>query len=418
MQQIPIFVSFFLDASRPNLDSTCLIKMTVYQKPSKRRYGTEFHITKEDWNRLKAPKLRDEKLKELEKKLYALKKSAEEIIEKIMPFSFVAFEEKFFNDCKKASTNNCEAETKTVESRMLLYWFKNAISTFETNEQLGTASTYKTTVNSINGFKKNLSLHDITPTFLLSYEKRLRSENKSLTTINIYMRNLRAIINDAIEAKFISNDNYPFKNYEIPTGQNIKKALKNFDIDKILNHHPERLDHQKALDYWIFSYLCNGMNFADIINLKPQNISGRFLSFYRQKTMRTKKKDLRPIKVGLNQRAIIIINKWKNTDSDNPYLFPILEPGLSAKTIKNRCHRFIKWVNKKMYEISEELDIENKISTYAARHTFSTVLKRKGVPISYIKDALGHSSVATTEVYLDSFEDDTALIYADALTSF
>ena len=71
-----------------------------------------------------------------------------------------------------------------------------------------------------------------------------------------------------------------------------------------------------------------------------------------------------------------------------------------------------------MYEISEELGIENKTSTYAARHTFSTVLKRKGVPISYIKDALGHSSVTTTENYLDSFEDDIVLVYADALTSF
>ncbi len=56
MQQTPVFVSFFLDASRPNSDSTCLIKMTVYQKPHKRRYGTQFHITKEEWDKLKGTK--------------------------------------------------------------------------------------------------------------------------------------------------------------------------------------------------------------------------------------------------------------------------------------------------------------------------------------------------------------------------
>lgn len=159
------------------------------------------------------------------------------------------------------------------------------------------------------------------------------------------------------------------------------------------------------------------MNFADIISLKPQNINGRFLNFYRQKTIRTKKKDLRPIKVGLNQRALAIIDRWKSNDPNNPYLFPILEAELSAKTIKNRCHRFIKWVNKRMYEISQDLGIANKTSTYAARHSFSTVLKRKGVPISFIKDALGHSSVITTENYLDSFEDEVTLVYSDALTS-
>src|SRR4051812_18385094 len=66
-------------------------------------------------------------------------------------------------------------------------------------------------------------------------------------------------------------------------------------------------------------------------------------------------------------------SRWKNTDPNNPYLFPILETGSSAKTIKNRCKRFLKWVNKRMYEISQDLGIENKTSTYAARHSFSTV---------------------------------------------
>ncbi len=71
-----------------------------------------------------------------------------------------------------------------------------------------------------------------------------------------------------------------------------------------------------------------------------------------------------------------------------------------------------------MYEICEDLGIENKTGTYAARHTFSTVMKRKGAPTSFIKDALGHSSVVTTENYLDSFEDEVILEYANALTTF
>ena len=71
-----------------------------------------------------------------------------------------------------------------------------------------------------------------------------------------------------------------------------------------------------------------------------------------------------------------------------------------------------------MYEISEDLGIESKTGTYAARHTFATVMKRKGAPTSFIKDGLGHSSVATTENYLDTFEDEVILEYANALTTF
>ena len=56
-------------------------------------------------------------------------------------------------------------------------------------------------------------------------------------------------MNKAIKAKVISSDNYPFKNYEIPSGRNVKKSLKNYDVDKILYHLPGRLHHQKAINY-------------------------------------------------------------------------------------------------------------------------------------------------------------------------
>ena len=406
MEQPLVFVRFFLDASRPNATGKCLVKLDVYQNPHKKRYATKFHLTKEEWTKLNSSKLRDDDLKEIKKKLNALKASAEKAIEKIVPFSFVAFQEVFYNE---------KVEKK---SRMLEYWFKDYSSKLKVNDQISTAGIYQTTLNSINAFKKNLQLQDITTAFLQTYEKHLLGQNKSTSTIGIYMRNLRTIINASIAEGLIAQEKYPFKNYEIPAGQNVKKALKDFDINHLLHYKPQFLDQQKALDFWIFSYLCSGINFADIISLKPGNINGNYLHFYRQKTKRTKKKDLRPIKVGLNPRAKEIIEQYKNTDPENDYLFPVLEPGLNAVTIKNRCQRFIKWVNKRMAAISKDLGIQNKTTTYAARHTFSTVLKRKGVPTSFIKDALGHSSEVTTNNYLDSFEDDVILEYANALTTF
>jgi integrase len=118
----------------------------------------------------------------------------------------------------------------------------------------------------------------------------------------------------------------------------------------------------------------------------------------------------------MNPRAFEIIDRQKNTHPENPYLFPILEEGLNAVTIKHRCQRFIKWVNKHMEDIRVEKEIEMKIGTYAARHSFSTVLKRKGVSTAFIKESLGHSSELVTENYLDSFADEVKLEYANLLT--
>ncbi|MFM6343963.1 MAG: tyrosine-type recombinase/integrase, partial [Dolichospermum sp.] len=66
-----------------------------------------------------------------------------------------------------------------------------------------------------------------------------------------------------------------------------------------------------------------------------------------------------------------------------------------------------KMINKYMDVIAKKLGIDKKITTYTARHTFSTILKRSGVNIQSISEALGHTSINTTRAYLDSFDDES-----------
>lgn len=47
------------------------------------------------------------------------------------------------------------------------------------------------------------------------------------------------------------------------------------------------------------------------------------------------------------------------------------------------------------------------ISTYTARHSFASGLKKSGVSTAIIKEMMGHDTERTTEIYLDSFENDT-----------
>ena len=56
-------------------------------------------------------------------------------------------------------------------------------------------------------------------------------------------------------------------------------------------------------------------------------------------------------------------------------------------------------------EIGESLGIELKITTYVARHSYATVLKRAGVSTAIISESLGHSSEKVTQIYLDCFEN-------------
>jgi len=46
------------------------------------------------------------------------------------------------------------------------------------------------------------------------------------------------------------------------------------------------------------------------------------------------------------------------------------------------------------------------ITFHVARHSFASVLKKSGVNIALISEALGHSDLATTQIYLDSFDNE------------
>ena len=152
------------------------------------------------------------------------------------------------------------------------YSFDRYITDLETEGRIATASSYRCTKNSLDDFKKNLKFTDITPSFLKKYERWMLDNSKSITTVGIYLRALRAIFNQ----QDIDRKLYPFGRgkYEIPTGRNIKKALTLEEISRIYNYKADPGSvEEMARDYWMFLYLCNGMNVKDFCSLKWENIS-------------------------------------------------------------------------------------------------------------------------------------------------
>jgi site-specific recombinase XerD len=71
-----------------------------------------------------------------------------------------------------------------------------------------------------------------------------------------------------------------------------------------------------------------------------------------------------------------------------------------------------------MQVVANRAGIDKKATTYVARHTFSTVLKRSGASTEAIQEALGHTNIRTTESYLDSFDRETKRELAGRLSAF
>lgn len=308
------------------------------------------------------------------------------------------------------------------EKRSLEDFFDLKIKELKENGQIGSSDIYILAKRSVLEYsnKKLIYPSDITIDFLQGYERWMINNGNSYTTLGIYLRHLRAILNIAKKSFELSEIAYPFGKgkYEIPASQGIKKALTLLQIKEVLNC-PLRPFSKDELyrDLWLFSYLCNGMNVYDICKLKYSNIIDGELVFLRHKTIYTSKKK-KFIQALITLEVQNIINKWGNSDSINEnYVFPFLIGISDLEKEKAKVKIVTKSINKCMKVIGEKTKI-GKISTYTARHSFATVLKRSGTNIAYISESLGHTSLNTTENYLASFEKEERIKNSKLLLNY
>lgn len=383
------------------------VKLRVtYQR--KRKYYTikgEYY-TEDEFSKIVGDRPRGTN-KEKKRKFESVEERAINIIDNTLDkFSFESFEREYLNKIKLNTTIKSYFDHKAYE--------------LDEVDKIQTANLYKSTLVSLLEFDKKMTFQKINPQYLKKYEKWMIKEGNSYTTIGIYLRNFKHILNRAIKDNVINE--YPFGSdkdkYSIPKSKNVKKALSLSDIEKLYNSNPQKQNEYLALQYWFFSYLCNGMNMIDIANLKYKNIKGNNLKFVRHKTKDTSHK--KPIiNVHLLQESIDIIDSIGNKDKGaENYIFPIFKPELTEVEKYNKLRQHIKITNKYIRVIAKRIKINEDITTYWARHSYSTISKRSGASIEFIGEQLGHQSTQVTKDYLDSFEDEHREKYSKELIAF
>lgn len=421
-----------LDTRRALKNGKYPVKLRLTFKRQRKYFLTSYSLSEDDYALAQSIKPRG-KHKELRIAFQAIEQKAIETINKLTVFTFEGFEKKF------QPSVTCNDVFSSYESK---------IRDLSTEGQAGTASTYESAYYSLLSFtfkyplmarkgvkiqerikhreellkkKRPFSFSSVTVDYLRDYEKWMLGRGKTLTSISMYLRTLRTLYNDAIAAGDIEKDLYPFgkRKYQVPAGKNTKKALPLSDIEKIFQYTCAHNSEARARDLWIFSYLCNGINIKDIARLRYKQLDKDTITFVRAKTERTSRHDLKTIIAMRTPEIDRIIKRWGNKPSlAESFVFPILTAGLSPEEELAKVRQATKRINYYVKRIAVSAGIEQNVTTYTARHSFSTVLKRAGAPTEFISEALGHSNLKTTEFYLDSFEDDVKRQYAFHLTAF
>jgi integrase len=329
--------------------------------------------------------------------------NASDIISKMQPFTFDDFKNKYFH---QSDENDLFAQLKKRAEELRV------------EGRITTAVCYESTLKSLQNFqsKPSLNFDEVNVSFLNRYQKWMIEEGNSRTTIGMYLRNVRTLFN----ASNIEGLIYPFGKkgglYNIPTGSNTKKALTIDQVAQIAAFKalPGTWE-DRSRDYWLFSYLGNGINMRDVARLKYSNIQDDVITFVRAKTAASSEKEIK-IEIIITEQIGRILDKWGNKPaSPDEYIFPIFKNGMTPQDQYRACQQTIANINHNMNRIAKIIGIEGNLTTYVARHSFATVLKNSGASVGFIQEALGHTSPQTTQSYLAAFDTDKKREYAGKL---
>lgn len=401
-----ITISSILDQRRELKEGTFPVKIRVTFKRDRKYYSTGKNLSIEEWE-----KLLDTKSKKQISVRTDIQFSFEKVknaviqLERDDNFSFTAL-----NTYLGQSSADYTLGTA----------FQAKIESLLSENRIGSYNYYNDTLKTIEEFAgKNIPIEFVTVIWLKKFEKHLLETGRNYTTIGMRCRAIRSIMNDALTLGIIKEKQYPFGRgkYEIPTGRGRKLALTLQQIKTLVTYSDgsEATEHYR--DLWFFSYLCNGINFADLVTLKYANIQNDEIYFTRAKTINTSRVK-REICAVITPEMRTIMDKWGNIDkSPDSYIFGFLNGDETPLQITKRVRDVISNCNRHLRKIGKAIGIAG-LSTYTARHSYATVLKRSGANIAYISESLGHKDLKTTEKYLASFEKEERMKNASFLTSF
>ncbi len=402
----------WLDKRRVLANGKYPVKLLVRFNGQKKPYSIGVELTREEFGEYHINK----QLKKQFEKIQYYYKKAENICNSLLDnFDFDLFEQEFLS------------RDQTYNSNDLFDLIKKKIEEFDKGDQLKSKESYETTLmylQKCTGLVK-MSVNSLTVDFLKKFDKYLLNENLSLSTIGLYMRNIRAAFNSQPNAEKIKVTNpelYPFgkEKYNPPTTRKAKKALKLEDIQKIYNYDSQNEREMWAKDMWLFCYFANGLNLKDIVLLKYSDIKDGFIELIREKTRSRNQAEKITIRIPLIDDLQNIIRHWGNKDkSGKGYIFPFLvENHPSAKTIFRAVNQGISSINDYMGKIAVKLNLDRIPTTNYARHSYATVMKNAGAPLAMISSQLGHSKLTTTQIYFSDFEDKQLIDATKFLTAF
>lgn len=250
------------------------------------------------------------------------------------------------------------------------------------------AETCLTALNSFKRFRKHvdLSYDEVTSGLVQRYESYLKEQGLCRNTSSFYIRQFRTCYNLA-EEQGLTADRHPFRHVYTGVDKTAKRALRQEDISRIYRMDLSGLPQAAfARDIFMFSFFTRGMSFVDMVYLRSSDIHDGVLTYARHKTGQM-------LSMRIEPQLQHIIDRYSNA---SPYILPILAKDDSYDNYRQQQRELNKFIRK----IGVLLNIPEPLTFYVARHSWATLARDCGTPLTVISAGMGHTSERTTRIYL------------------
>ena len=359
-----------------NRQGTALVQVEAYLNQRKIYLKTNVYLKPECWSREGAQVINHPQSNELNAMLYEYILYLQGIELGYWKRGIPATLSLLKDAVKKKSTVNVSFST----------FAKSAID--NSDKKQSTKDNLHSTLAVLNDFRSGLDFKDITYTFLRDFEQYLREKGNAVNTIAKHMRQLRTLVNEAINEGYILQEAYPFRKFKIKREKKEHNFLMPVDLEKLENLKlPDRKNNSRhILDAFLFCCYC-GLRFSDFKQLTCKNlvtVDGK--EWLVLNSVKTGVKLNIPLYLLFNGKALGIMRKYDSIEQ-------LAALGCNSDT------------NRTLQKLGRMAHIGKKFTYHTSRHTCATLLVHQGVPITTVQKLLGHTSVKTTEIYSEVFDE-------------
>jgi integrase/recombinase XerC len=285
--------------------------------------------------------------------------------------------------------------------------FQNYLQ-LEKKYSLHTVNAYVNDLVFFQGFLKTNfdadSLESVNYSMIRSWIVAMVDDGISNSSVNRKVSSLKSFYKFLLKTKQIEGSPL-LKHKSLKTPKKLQIPFSEKELDAVLNllKYPEGFEGVR--DKLIIDlFYTTGIRRTELINLKMQNIS---LAGGTLKVLGKRNKErILPILPIISKQINLYLSERSQLEEikDNDYFF------LMLKGVKMNDSFVYRLINYYFSNVSEKV----KKSPHILRHTFATHMLNNGADLNSVKELLGHSSLASTQIYTHSSLSELKKVYGDA----